>query len=137
MGVDIGMTVFVFVFMFMFVACLLLVRVGRRLVAEQRTPQFLAGHRAAGGDRQGEQLQRFFQLRAGLGHGGLVRVGAGGVFETDQVHRRAVQLQFEGLAVQRHVQLGDAVLVLAQAAVGVVMVVVVMGLGGERQQDEG
>lgn len=57
MGVDIGMTVFVFVFVF--VACLLLVRVGRRLVAEQRTPQFLAGHRAAGGDWQGEQLQRF------------------------------------------------------------------------------
>ncbi len=54
------------------------------------------------------------------------------MLEADEVHRRAVHLQFQGRAVEGNVELGDAMLVLAEAAV----FMFVVGLGREGQQGD-
>ena len=68
---------------------------------------------------------RLFQLRAGIGNLRLIRRTGRGVFETEQIHRRAGQLQFQPLAVQCDVQLRRAVLVGREAG-GFFMLMVMM-----------
>jgi len=69
---------------------------------------------------------------------GLVGIAAGGMLEADQVHCRAIQLQFQGIAIEYRVELGHAMLVGAERAVGVVMIMVIVGMGnGQWQQGEG
>jgi hypothetical protein len=58
------------------------------------------------------------------------------MLEADEIHRRAVDLQFQVLIVEGYVEAGHAMLVRAEAAV--FMVVIVMSLGdGQGQQGEG
>ncbi|MNT65316.1 hypothetical protein D3C72_2032880 [compost metagenome] len=81
-----------------------------------------------------------FKLLAHGGDFGLVGIAAGGMLEADQVHCRAVQLQFQGIAIEHCVELGYAMLVGAEGAVGVVMIMVmfIVGMGyGQWQQSEG
>jgi hypothetical protein len=59
------------------------------------------------------------------------------VFETQQIHRRAFQFQLQGLTVQRRIQSADAVLVGAEAAVLMLMLMDFGGMGdSQRQQGE-
>ncbi|MNI60359.1 hypothetical protein D3C73_1155710 [compost metagenome] len=66
------------------------------------------------------------------------------MFEPHQVHRRAFQFQLQGLAIERGVQATDAMFVGTEAAVFMVMVVIMFlrCLGdsqrqqGERQSEE-
>ncbi|MNN86414.1 hypothetical protein D3C81_2038310 [compost metagenome] len=58
----------------------------------------------------------------------FVGVAADRVLETHQVHGGAFQLQLQHLAVQRRAQAGHAMLVGAEAAV-LVLVLVSLGLG--------
>ena len=74
------------------------------------------------------------KLSSGGGDLGFVGIGGGGVFEAHQVHRRAFQLQLQGLAVQRRVQATDAVLVGAKAAVLMVVIMFVGGMGDSQRQ---
>ncbi len=70
---------------------------------------------------------------------GLVGVAVGGVFEADQVHCRAVQLQLKRVAIEHGVEPGHAMLVGAEGAMGVVVImVIIVGMGhGQGQQGEG
>ncbi|MCY1451287.1 hypothetical protein D9M71_681440 [compost metagenome] len=115
MGVDIAVLVLVML-------------VGIRGVAEQRAVQLDFADAAAGRGGQGDQFQRLAQLRLHLCHAGLVGCAAGRVLEAHQVHRRAFQFEFQGVAVEGRVQLGDAMLVLAEAAV----LVFIVGMGGNQ-----
>nr|VVN37300.1 hypothetical protein PS652_05195 [Pseudomonas fluorescens] len=111
--------------------------IGCRLVAEQRAFQFLITFAAVGCLGQAEQGQWFFQLCAHSRDLGFVGGAGGRMLEAEQVHRRAVQLQLQGLVVQHHIQARGAVLMGGEAAMGVVMIVVVvfMGMGdGQGQQ---
>ena len=117
--------------------------IGVRFVTEQRAFQRLTGCHAAGSGRQAEQGQGLFQLGPGSGDPGFVGIGGGLVFETHQVHCRALQFQLQCLTVQRRVQAADAMLMGLQAAMLFVMFMVVimfMGLSGvsigQRQQGE-
>ncbi|MNH09296.1 hypothetical protein D3C72_2180240 [compost metagenome] len=61
------------------------------------------------------------------------------MLETDQVHRRALQFQFQCLAIKHHVKTGNTVFVGGEAAMSVVMIVVVVLMGmsdGQGQQGE-
>ena len=118
------------------VMVMVVVIVGVRFVTEQRAVQLLLAEHAVGGLWQAEQHQRLLQLRPYRGDLGLVCRRAGGVFEAHQVHRRAVQFQLQGLAVQRCVQAADAMLVGAEA--GVLMIVVMFfGRLGDGQWQQG
>ncbi|MNR05972.1 hypothetical protein D3C85_1220250 [compost metagenome] len=130
MGVDFAVVVVMLV-----LGVFIVIIVGFWFIAEQRAFQFLTRDHATGGFRQVEQGQRFLQLNAGGGDFGFIGIAGGGVFEAHQVHRRAFQLQLQGLAVQRCVQATDAVFMGAEAAVlmGVVMFVGRMG-DSQRQQ---
>ncbi|MCY1450669.1 hypothetical protein D9M71_674950 [compost metagenome] len=119
MGVDIA------VLMLMLVLVML---VGIRGIAEQRAVQLDFADVAAGRGGQGDQFQRLAQLCPHLIHARLVGCTAGRVLETHQVHRRAFQFELQAGAVQGCVQLGDAVLVLAEAAV----LVFIVGVGGNQ-----
>ena len=112
------------------IVVIIVIGIFRCRIAEQRAFQFLVGHYAASGFRQVEQLQRLVQQGAHGGDLGLVGVGGGRVFEAHQVHRRALQFQFQGLPVQRGVQPTNAMLVGAEAA----MFVGFMGLGGNQRE---
>lgn len=61
---------------------------------EQFAMQVLLADRAAGGRRQAEQRRRLLQLAPRLGNLRFVRWRGRGVFEADQVHGRADELQF-------------------------------------------
>ena len=73
------------------------------------------------------------------GHFGPVGGAFRGMLEAEQVHGRTLQCNFQGLAVEHHIELGRAVLMGAQAAMlGMLMVMrmrvvvfmrVLMGLG--------
>ncbi|MNE78009.1 hypothetical protein D3C80_1743720 [compost metagenome] len=59
------------------------------------------------------------------------------MLETDQVHCRGFQFQLQSLLVQCHIEASDPVLVSAQAAVFVLLMVVVMifaGIAGRQRQ---
>ncbi|MCY1551347.1 hypothetical protein D9M68_876690 [compost metagenome] len=119
----VGMDLAVFMFM----------ALGMRLVAaEQRAFDLLLGHLATGGGGDGEERQGLFQLGAGGGDLGLVGVTLRRVLETHQVHRRAFQFQLQGLVVQHDVQARHAMLVGAEAAMRVMVVVMFLGLGGDQ-----
>jgi hypothetical protein len=109
--------------------------VGIRFVAEQRTLEFLTDDFATGSGRQSEQRQRFLQLRTSGGDFSFIGIRGREVFETHEVHRRAFQLQLQGLAVERGVQATDTVLMRAEAAVFMIVVVLIGSMGdGQRQQ---
>ncbi|VXC83010.1 hypothetical protein PSEUDO8Z_170303 [Pseudomonas sp. 8Z] len=136
-GFDIAVLVLVLVLvsvgmlMLVFISIIVVVIVA----TEQRAFQFLLGH-LAGASGQAEQLDGFLQFGFGSGDLGLVRIALGGMLEADEVHRRAVDLQFQVLTVEGYVEAGHAMLVRAEAAV--FMVVVVMGLDDSQgQQGEG
>ncbi len=106
-------------------------------VAEQRAFQFhLAGLAVTAG--QGEQADGLLQLTLGRRDLGFVGLALGGMLETDQVHGRAFQLQLQQVAVQCHVQAGDTMFMGTQAVMGVFVMVMLVGLGGDQgQQGEG
>ncbi len=79
----------------------------------------------------------FFQLRADGSDFGFVGVGGGGVFEAHQVHRRAFQLQLQSLAIQRRVQATDAVFVGAEAAMFIMIVIMLDRRMGDSQRQQG
>src|SRR5450830_1693325 len=102
------------------------------LVAEQRAVEFLGADHATGGLGQVEQGQGVFQLFAHGGDLGFVGGAGGQVFETHQVHRRAVQLKLQGLAVEHRVEAADPVFMGAEA--GVLMIMLVSGMGDSQWQ---
>src|SRR5450830_448931 len=102
------------------------------LVAEQRAVEFLGADHATGGLGQVEQGQGGFQLFAHGGDLGFVGGAGGQVFETHQVHRRAVQLKLQGLAVEHRVEAADPVFMGAEA--GVLMIMLVSGMGDSQWQ---
>ena len=111
-----------------------------RLASEQGALQFdLGGLAVAAG--QGEQADGLLQLALGGRDLGLVGIAFGCMFEADQVHRRAFELQLQQVAVQRGIEAGDTMLVGSQAVVGmfvVVIMAVLMSLGSDQgQQGEG
>jgi hypothetical protein len=84
----------------------------------------------------------FEQLAHGLDSGFLGRV-FGEMLEAQQVDCRTVYLQLKLLALQRHIQLSDAVLMGMQAGVSIGIVIIVMRQGisegrnqGERQDNK-
>ncbi|MCY1446258.1 hypothetical protein D9M71_628120 [compost metagenome] len=100
-----------------------------RPVPEQGAFQRLFGFAAVGRLGQGKQRQGLFQLGACGGNLGLVGSAAGGVFKADQIHRRALQLNLQCLAVEYCIESGNPVLMRGEAAVGVIMVVIVIVMG--------
>ncbi len=57
------------------------------------------------------------------------------MFKTHQIHRRAFQLQLQGLTVERGVQPTHAMFVSAEAAVLMIVIVLINRMGsGQRQQ---
>jgi hypothetical protein len=105
-----------------------------RFVTEEGALQFLGSHSTTGCCRQVEQRQGFFKLTADCGDLGLVSVSGGGMLEPHQIHRRTFQLQLQGLAVQRRVQAPDAVLVGAEAAMLMVVIMFVGGMSDSQRQ---
>jgi len=131
MGADVAVLVAVLV--------VVTIVVGFRGITEQRAFQFLLVFLATGSGGQAEQLQWLLQLLAHRRDLGLVGVAVGSVFEADQIHCRAVQLQLQSVAIEHGIELGHAMLVGAEGAVGVVVIVVIIvGMGhGQWQQGEG
>ena len=117
-------------FMFMLVAVAVLLF----LSGEQRAFQLLLAD-GASACVEAEQRQRVLQLAERGSDLGLVGVALGGMFETHQVHRRAFQFQLQGLAIEHHVELGEAMLVGIEAAVCLMRVV--MGMIGRLDGDQG
>ncbi|APC22480.1 hypothetical protein BME99_27960 [Pseudomonas protegens] len=56
------------------------------------------------------------------------------MFEAHQVHCRALQLQFQGLAVEHGVQTADSMFVGAEAAMFMLVIMGLRGLGGGQWQ---
>ena len=106
----------------------------RGVWAEQRAfqVQFTEG---AGPVGQAKQRQRRFELATNLGHLGFIGLALGGMLKPHQVHGRALQLDFQALTVEDHIERSGAVFVGGEAAVfGMLMFVlmlmaVLMGLG--------
>ncbi|CAN1605045.1 protein of unknown function [Pseudomonas mediterranea] len=133
-GVDFAVFVVVLVAVGVFVVVFVI-----RFIAEQWAFQFLLGQGALGRGRQVEQRQWLLKLPTGRRDLGLVGIAGGFVFKAHQVHGRAFQLQLQGLAVERCVQSADAVFMGAQAAVLMIVVMVVLDRGvsdGQWQQGE-
>ena len=118
----------------------IVVMLGFRFVTEQRAVEFLAADHTTCGLGQVEQGRWIFQLFAHGGDLGLVGGAGGYMFETHQVHGRAVQFQLQDLAVQHGIQAPDAMFMGAEAAVLVVMVFVSMSDSqwqqGKRQSEQ-
>src|SRR5450830_656243 len=104
------------------------------LVAEQRAVEFLGADHATGGLGQVEQGQGVFQLFAHGGDLGFVGGAGGQVFENHQVHRRAVQLKLQGLAIEHRVEAADPVFMGAEAGVLMIMIMLVSGMGDSQWQ---
>ncbi|MNN45040.1 hypothetical protein D3C81_1593560 [compost metagenome] len=77
-------------------------------------------------------------MRTGCSDFGLVGVRGRNVFETNEVHRRAFQLKLQGLAIECSIQATNAMFMRAEAAVFMVVIVVMLiGSMGDGQRQQG